>query len=348
MKSVVVAFLPLFLLACPSAPPPPPPGGGGGSTCNVEGLDIAKPAVDDVAQRKDGQPVALGCIGNPEVLSQSATARLQGCIQVFGTGGAAKPGIKVAVFADDQDARNDTPAFGEVTIGVQQEASSLDCQGADADSAACLSLGCEKKGAYVIEDVPLHVPLTIKVYHPTDNTIIDTYTFGTVLDYGGDATFDPATNTATYEANLIYDSTYESIPTLAGRIIQGREVIGDGVGRGVIAGEIHDCDDVIIQGASVTSDQLDAQTKVTYFNGDDSNPLPLLDRTTTNTDGLYVIINATTDPGHDIHTIGAGILDPTCAGSADCQCVGLSSRTVHVYPDSVSIVTLRGDLPVIQ
>jgi hypothetical protein len=312
------------------------------STCLVDGITMPKP--DLAALRPSGGAVDRSCIGDPVRLAQSAAVRLQGCIDIFGLGGRAKRGIKVAVFGDDQDPRGDAPRHGQVDIAVVEDANGLACDGADAGTAACISLGCSKKGAYVIDNIPVHIPLTMKVFAVGDDTVIDTYTFGIVFDHGDNQEVDGVVD---YEANLIYRSTYDSIPTIAGRIVEGQQIIGDGVGRGVIAGEIHDCEDQIVQGATVTTSQFDPTTKVTYFDGDTEDPTPELTRLSTNDDGLYVILNATTAPGKETHTVAAGILEPGCQG-ADCQCVSLSARTVKAYPDSVSIVTLRGDLPVLN
>lgn len=315
----------------------------GPPTCTVNGQELPLP--DEAAVRPNGGVLNLGCIGAPDGLAQSAAVRLQGCIDVFGLGGRAKAGIRVALFDDSQDPRSDVPAHGEVEIAVSGDAAGLDCADADASSAACLSVGCDKEGAYVMENIPVHVPLIMRVHKPGDDTVIETYTFGVVFDHGQAPAVDGVVD---YEANVIYRSTYDSIPVVGGRIVDGQQVIGDGVGRGVIAGEVHDCDDQIIRGATVTTDRKDASTKVTYFNGDIEDPEPAQARLSTNTDGLYVILNVTTDAGTEVHQVSAAILDPTCAAGEDCQCSSLSSRTVKAYPDSVSIVTLRGDLPTLN
>jgi len=325
--------------------------GEGPGECTVGTVTMPKP--DEAPVREDAAALNLGCIGNPTVLAQSEAVTVEGCVEIFGLGGRAKRGIEVSLFSDTQNPRVDAPLFGKVSISVIADASDpnnpLACDAEDANTPACRSLDCSKEGFYRMENIPVHVPLTMKVSKPNDDTIIDTYTFGIIFDYGDALAAD---GVVSYEANLIYRSTYDSSPTLAGRIVDGQQEIGDGVGRGVIAGEIHDCDDKIVQGASVTSDQEDATTKITYFNGDTEDPEPQLARQSTNTDGLYVVLNATTDAGKEVHTISAGILDPACttltSAPADCQCVSLSSRSIEVYPDSVSIVTLRGDLPVVQ
>jgi hypothetical protein len=147
---------------------------------------------------------------------------------------------------------------------------------------------------------------------------------------------------------MIFRSTWDSIPTLGGRQITGGQDVSDGQGRGVIAGEIHDCNDVIIEGASVSFGSFDSGSmSIAYFDCNTEDPKPDLRNTSTATDGLYVLLNVPTDVGANEHVITAGIREPGCAG-ADCTCRSAGSRTVKSFPDSVTIVTLRGDFPVIQ
>lgn len=353
---IAAASIPLAgLLSAGSCEPPPRGDGPDGpapvapATCAVDDISIAKP--DALAVRADGGALELACMGEPEVLGQSTSVRLQGCIDVFGLGGRAEPGIRVEIFSADKDPKSDAPDIGSTTIGVTTMAPGLDCAGADAGSAPCLALECTKEGAYVMENVPVHVPLIMKAYLPGDNSVIETYTFGVVFGAGDARVVDVAgVPTVKYSANVIYRSTYDTIPTLAGRQVEGQQFIGDGLGRGVIAGEIHDCADKVVQGATVTTSQADASTKITYFNGNVDDPKPDLRRSSTGADGLYVVLNASTDAGTNAHVVSAAILDPSCTDASDetCQCVSMSSRAVKVYPDSVSIVTLRGDLPVIR
>lgn len=350
MRRLLAVFASLSLSALLSGgacePPPrptPDPDKNRSKTCDVGGQEIPLP--DESPVRPAGGEIDLGCVGSPVVLEQSVAVRVQGCVDVFGIGGLASRGIKVALFDADQDPKTDVPAHGEVDIAVAEDAANLDCAGADASTAACMAVACAKKGAYAMADIPVHVPLTMKVHAPGDPGVIDTYSFGIVFDYGTEVAADGVVD---YEANVIYDDTYFSIPSLAGQQVEGRDTIGDGVGRGIIAGEVHDCDDVIVQGATVATNQADSATKVTFFNGDTEDPEPNLLRGSTNTDGLYVILNVTTEPGKETHVVSGTILDPACADGETCQCLSVGSRTVKAYPDSVSIVTLRGDLPVLN
>ena len=336
----------LASLACPAGTPPPNPNPnptGGGETCAVGDTTTELPLPDEAGTLPDfsGQAVDISCVAAPSAIGPGASATLEGCVDIFGLGGKAKSGIKVAVFGEDQDPKTDAPAYGETQIAVTIDADGLDCAGADADAAACRATGCEKEGFYRLENVPTHVPLTMKVYKPGDNDVIDTYTWGMVFDYLDTGAVD---GVVTYAANLVYKSTYDSIPTLAGRVMDGGSDTSDGVGRGVVAGEVRDCQDRAVQGATVTTDRFDPSTKITYFDGNTDDPKPNLARLSTNTDGLYVVLNANTDGASALHTLTAGMIDPACTGE-DCACVLLGTRVIHAYPDSVAIATFRGAFP---
>ncbi len=324
-------------------PPPNPNPTPGTDSCVVGASTLELPLPDEPGTLPafSGQAVDFSCVGSPAAIGAGGTATLEGCVDIFGLGGKAKSGIKVAIFGDAQDPKTEAPAYGEANIFVKLDADGRECAGADANFEGCLATGCEKEGYYRIAGVPTHVPLTMKVYKPGDTDVIDTYTWGVVFDYLETAAVD---GVVTYAANLVYKSTYDSIPTLAGRIVDGQQNTADGVGRGVIAGEIHDCQDRIVQGATVTTDRYDASTKITYFDGNTDDPKPALARLSTNIDGLYVVLNATTGAADSVHTLSAGIVDPTCT-TDDCACVLVGSRAIRAYPDSVSIATMRGDFP---
>lgn len=337
----------LFLVVgCPSGRPPVDENpnnnntGGGAATCDVEGTDVITPDID--AALLGGGAPDLSCVANPRVVGASTTVTLEGCVDVFGVGNDAKSGTEVSIFAGDADASSGTP-IATGLVAVRNQAAGLDCEVANVNDPACLAFDCGSKGYYrLTTTIPTHTPLTMVVKHPTDTTVIDTYVYGLVF-FNDEAT----AGVVTYEAPMIFRSTWDSIPTLGGRQITGGQDVTDGAGRAVIAGEIHDCNDVIIEGAAVSIPSIDSTMSIAYFDGDPDDPKPDLRRSTTAADGLYVLLNVTTDAGANEHVVSAGIREPGCTGD-ECTCQSAGTRTVKVFPDSVAIVTLRGDFPVVQ
>jgi hypothetical protein len=330
------AFGVFFLLGCPQTRSGGAGGGDSGDVCDVSGLELAVP--EEVSTTVDGEEPDRSCIENPVQVGAPIDLVVEGCVDIFGVGKTAVAGLEVAMFAADADPKVGTPLATGI-VGVGDQAATLDCGGDDADQPACRALSCDSKGFYrLTSPVPSNTPLTMRMTHPTVTTVVDTYIWGLVfLDtLATDGVY-------TYNAALIYSSTYSSIPTLSGRQIEGSQDPNDGRGRGVIAGEIHDCSDVIVGNAVVGMSNFDKSTmSIVYFDGEeDPNPDPR--RASTASDGLYAILNV---PSDEEHTVTAGVRDPACTGG-DCQCLSLGERTVKAYADSVSIVTLRGDFPVL-
>ncbi len=311
----------------PTAEPEP-----AADVCTLSGVDVNVPTA--TAQVQGGGAPDASCIGNPRMVTGSQNVTLEGCVDIFGLGEEAKVGLRAAFYGVDQDPNADTPRYGEVDIATETQPGELQA----------LAQACSSKGYFRIADIPTHTPLIVKVYDTDEGVLqvaIDTYTYDIVF-------FDEDIDNGTieYEVNLIYRSTYDSVPTLGGKLIDGQDDISDGVGRAIIAGEIHDCQDRLVMNAVVGTDRNDAQTELVYFDGNE-DPKPDLTRNLTNDDALYGLLNVNTDPGSNQHTVFAGFADPDCNGE-DCECISLGSSTVYVFPDSVTILTLRGDLPVQQ
>lgn len=331
--SLSLSLLAVSLSCAPSGTGGPSGNDDGGPqtalTCTIDGVQLRKPL--EHARTQAGNAPDLSCVDNPAQLNGSREVTVEGCVEIFGLGGKAKQGLKIAFFDVSQDPRTDTPAYGETEI--------LTKAGGSAEAA-----NCPKEGWYSIDGVPTNKQLIIKVYEGSSpsQTAIPTYTYFEHFPDG-----DVVEGVYTYEANLIYATTYSTIPTLSGRQIDGGNVIYDGVGRGVIAGEIHDCKGELVQGASVASKRADSQTGVAYFNGDDEDPKPDPAMLATNFDALYVVLNAQTDEGANDHEIVAAVLDPACTEEdlADCECVKAGGATVHVYPDSVTLLSPDGSYP---
>lgn len=103
-------------------------------------------------------------------------------------------------------------------------------------------------------------------------------------------------------------------------------------GRGVVAGEIHDCGDVRLINAVA---DIDANKKaLIYFNDNEDSPLPDLDADGTNRLSLYSAMDVAPGPV----TVAAG-------GMVGGAMTSLGFLRVQVYPDSVTSVTFRGLRP---
>jgi hypothetical protein len=172
------------------------------------------------------------------------------------------------------------------------------------------------------------------------------------------------------EVNTIFTTTFRSIPPAAGvSFIPGADDLYDGTGEGHLAGEVQDCTSTDkVQNAVVALDLM--PRKVAYFNvGFPPDPDDLDDpkvegtRTRTNGDGLYAAIGIGVTEGGQAVKVGAAVTASVCGPDGICKCEGsaanpaytaadegegestiLATRTVYVYPDSITIMTFDRNL----
>jgi len=100
-------------------------------------------------------------------------------------------------------------------------------------------------------------------------------------------------------------------------------------GNGALAGEVHDCGDVRLVGATV---DVDVQKKIlTYFTNDEDHPLPDLAATSTSTLGLYAALD-----------VPPGKASVAALGLVNGQVTTVGYQRVQVFPNAVTAVTFRG------
>jgi hypothetical protein len=128
--------------------------------------------------------------------------------------------------------------------------------------------------------------------------------------------------------NALSKSDYTNIPVTAG--------LSSGIptGRGAAAGEIHDCDNIRIEGAVVeVSPQPERST---YFNGNPNRTLPESTRPATDRLSLYAGLSV---PPGKVKVVAAGVL--TDGGPL----TSLGFFEAYAYPDTVSVINVNGGKP---
>jgi hypothetical protein len=266
----------------------------------------------------------LGCFTAPGTATQGFRDPfwIWGKIDVFGLD-ANTIGLDVEAYA---------PGTGNALGGILANGRSLDS-------------GDHKAGVYFLE-------ITNGAAFPADGyvaykvkgrTFVDTYQFGIhispdrVEDCPDDQamTFGEGARCVEFEANAIAETTARLIPIVAGHPnggIGGSEDLHDGNGNGAIAGEVRDCDDDQLLGATVTSSV--APVVMSYFDGT-ADPRPSVGRQYTNTDGIYAAIDIPVGTAPVEVTV-------TAEGRVDGAARALGSQRVLVYPDSVTIYSFDG------
>jgi hypothetical protein len=135
-----------------------------------------------------------------------------------------------------------------------------------------------------------------------------------------------------FDPRVLSNSDWQAIPSAA------TLVTGIPQGHGVLAGEVHDCDNVRLANAMVSSEPRQLWSGGTvYFSENDTNPLPDMSRNGRGTSllGTYALL----DMGPGPTTVAAVGVDT----SGRLQHLG--SYRARIYPDSVTVVTFRGLRP---
>src|SRR5207245_2394303 len=95
---------------------------------------------------------------------------------------------------------------------------------------------------------------------------------------------------------------------------------------------VHDCGDVRLIGA--VADIGASRTLLTYFNNNESNPLPDLSANSTGALGLFGAID-----------VAPGKVAVAAAGNVGGTPTTLGFLNVSVFPDAITFVTFRGMQP---
>jgi hypothetical protein len=131
-----------------------------------------------------------------------------------------------------------------------------------------------------------------------------------------------------YRAKILSLDDWRSIPTAAGAFG------GIAPGNGAVAGEIHDCDNVKLFFATVGVTPAPA-TPTVYFNGVEKDLYPDRAREYTHTDALYAALDMPPGP----------VRVSALAQVEGVGLVNLGWWDARVFPDSLSVVTIRGTRP---
>ena len=191
----------------------------------------------------------------------------------------------------------------------------------DTDDCTPTSGDCRALWYYEVEGIPTSTPL---ILHTSGTPAYwkDLY-YSNVFFFPEDVTPD---GYVFYRAKTLSVDDWRAIPATAG------DFDGIAAGQGAIAGEIHDCDNVKLYNATVGVNP-QANT-FAYFNGVEEKPYPDTLRASTNSDGLYAALELA--PGSTRISAVALIGD---------DYVNLGWWDAHVFPDALTVVTIRGTRP---
>jgi hypothetical protein len=280
----------------------------------------------------------LGCFqpGSYPTAGASERVTMWGYVRVFGNGGDSQH-IRVSVHLVNDDG----------TPGERLGTAVSDTAGPGAGMEDVFSpsrdrvLFTRRTGGYVLTNIPTETELVVV----TEGDSADAEAAGLwshkIYDYNfvllnREIDMTPAPTGVTGRAvrflpRVISNSDWTAIPATS------TLTSGIGAGRGAVAGEVHDCDDVRLANATVESSPRRAwDGPVVYFSENDTNPLPDLSREQRGTSllGTYALLD-----------VEPGAVRVAAVGYNAGQVVHLGSYRARVFPDSVTLVTFRGMRP---
>lgn len=263
-------------------------------------------------------PADVACYspaGYPAKPGASKTVTISGFAKIFSNGDESK-NLTIEVYTVKRTGGEDD-AMPDQLIGAAVTTPSA-CKSA-ADEHSVTDDGSDRYEChYEYAGVPSETELMIKTYG-------DLWT--PLYDYNVYIANDEVTSKGVWDHNVraLASDDYTVIPQAA----MGGPVAP---GRGVIAGEVHDCGDVRVMNATVA---VDVSRKVlTYFSANEDKPMPDITALGTSRLGLYAALDVKPGP---VRVAATGLVDGKIAT--------LGFFKTRVFPDSVTSVTFRGLRP---
>lgn len=284
--------------------------------------------------------VDLSCLSSPGTLGTPAMVTLTGYVWIFSngvtdsSGNPSSSGVTVQVYEENVQAGDGSlgTMLGQYTTSPTDKPDPIDTTWLKNCPAP---QGCNLR-QYKIPNIPTETPLVIKTFDA-----MGAGNWATVYDYNiyfsnaqVQAGFPGVSNCpagdACYDATAAASSDLGTVANAAGGIsINGSQ--------GLLAGEVHDCGDVRLSGATVNTDTR-AETQMFYFTSDEGNPLPDTSATVTSDLSLFGAINYPTGKPIRVTAIGE---DPAAPG----KLLMLGTYVVQMYPGAVTALALRGRRP---
>ncbi len=264
---------------------------------------------------------------------------LTGYVKLFASGNDSQ-GVKVEVYTEGTAGALGNLVGSFTTSG--DDAADPPQQPLPTWSTKCPDGGCKLR-TYFIANVPTETPLILKTSDATQSGqwsdlydynvyIADTATVTTSPVPGTGISGFPASGTfAEYDASSVAATDVNTVASAAG----GLTVAPD---KGVIAGEVHDCGDVRISGATVDTDATH-DGPLFYFNTNESDPTPDQSRGPgglgTSNLGLFGALNLVTGTPIKVSAVG----------KVNGVTTLLGTYTVQVYAGAVTALSFRGRRP---
>ncbi len=266
--------------------------------------------------------VDLGCLAAPPTAGPTKTVTLKGNVRLF-SGGGDSANVKIEIYT-----QGDNGALGTLlgTAFTTAKDDTKDPATVETWSTKCPADGCKLR-SYTYAGVPTETPLIIKTSDASGKATqwADLYDYNVYISNTGVA----ADNTAKYDPSCVASEDVNTVAAAAGGFAIDPT-------KGVLAGEVHDCNDVRLAGATVDTD-VAHDSNVFYFGENEANPLPDQSRAALGTShlGLFGMLNISAGTPIKISAVGL------VGGKTEL----LGTYTVQTFPGGVTALSFRGRRP---
>ena len=263
--------------------------------------------------------VNLGCLDDPGVVGTPKTITLKGNVRVFSSGNDSQ-GVKIEIFKEGANgALGEAVGTAVITTNDDKDAKKEDWL------KKCPDGGCTYR-AYTYPGVPTETRLIVKTSDAQGGSQWASFFDYNILFRNEEVT---AGDLFVYEPSAVAATDINTVASAAG----GFTVKPD---KGLLAGEVHDCGDVRLSGATVDIDAAH-EGDMFYFGENEADPLPDKSRGSLGTSklGLFGTLNVTTGVPIRLSAIG----------KSNNQTVLLGTYTVQTFPGAVTALRLRGRRP---
>jgi hypothetical protein len=276
-----------------------------------------------------GSQPDVACLKGGTTLGLPTNVTLTGYVWLFSSGQDSQ-GVKVEVFPENHPTAPDGSIAGSA-IGSYTTSSSEPIDPTDTTWNTKCPSGCSYR-QYTIQNVPTETPLVIRTSDAGGGQWATLYDYNVYFKSS-----DVQNGTVSYDATAVAGPDLSTVAGTVGETVQN--------GLGLLAGEVHDCSDVRLYGATVETDQ-PHQGPMFYFAEDEANPLPSLQAGETSHLGLFRALNL--QPNTPIRVTALGLCPSSNTDPSICtpgSIVMLGTYVVQVYPGAVTALALRGRRP---
>jgi hypothetical protein len=267
----------------------------------------------------DPNAVDVSCLATPPTAGAVQMVTVQGHVKLFSSGNDSA-GVTVQAYQANSDGSLGA-AVGTAYTTTMDDATDPPQMPLVTYLTNCPEGGCKFR-SYSLTNVPTETPLIIKT---TDALMAGTW--ADLYDYNiyiPDA--DVTSNTYAYDATCLAATDIGVVGAAAG--------ITPDPTKGLVAGEVHDCGNVRLAGATVNTDQ-PHEGQIWYFTSNEDDPLP--DQSATATSVLSLFGGFNLPVGTPIRV--------SAIGEWQNSTVLLGTDTIQGFAGGVSVLTFHGRRP---